>query len=401
MLDNKTIYFPAMSAGTQISALEKDIKHFKNEKSYRTYDDNSFFDYPYILISAGHNYKKNTAKIINYDLTKKDNILLGDSGGYQVATGVTPFTEKFRDDIFYWLENNTNYALNLDIPTWNLKSHETDEFKKRVLLSKKNFEYFMEHKSGSTKYMNVLQGRTLNELERWYDVIKDFYFEGGWGIGGSSPNLFLLFQSFFFLYEKGEFHKHAGKKALIHILGYSKIKNLYIILYLQQKLNELGIDIQITYDSSTPFLQAAYGRYVAFIRKEGVNYMSFLNSVIKEKQFINLDELLPCKCPLCIDITYKDIFQFTTETGFSSEFYYLLGNHNLYHFIQHKIVLERLLSLGNKDILATVFNVEDMRIFNFIDECFNVEKPTEYINRNRILLSKFFDELSISKKTFF
>lgn len=404
MLKNETIYFPAVSAGTQLTSLMKDARHPVSDKSFRVYSkkEDPVYSYNHLLISAGHQYKKDTAKIIDFDTSKgREYILLGDSGGYQIATNVIKYDESVRDKIFHWLEDNTNYAMNLDIPPWDLKQKDREEFLARAKQSNENFKYFYDKQTGKTKFMNVLQGRTIEQLQTWYDHVKEFHFDGGWGIGGAGVNIFYLLQSVFFLYEKGELDKFKGMDSLLHILGFSKLKYMYIIIYLQHKLNLLDVDITLTYDSSTPFLQASYGRFAIFSKKEGISYITFSNKVVKERQFINLDHMLPCDCPVCKNVSTKKLFSYMREDGFLSDFYYILGYHNLYSFIQHKKKLENLVALQNKDFLSTIFSTKDMQLFNFIDQCFESASPTKFINQHKIYLGKLIDEELGESMTFF
>ena len=57
-INNKTIYFPSISVGAQKEGLKKDFKHL-NGKSFRFYNKDTIYHYPYLLISAGHNYNIN------------------------------------------------------------------------------------------------------------------------------------------------------------------------------------------------------------------------------------------------------------------------------------------------------------------------------------------------------
>ena len=58
---------------------------------------------------------------------KKDTIIVGDSGGYQIGKGILKFDwENFkgksanamRDKILHWLELTADWSMVLDIPSW-------------------------------------------------------------------------------------------------------------------------------------------------------------------------------------------------------------------------------------------------------------------------------------------
>ena len=80
---SKFIYFPSFSAGAMGSSLAKNVK-LKNGLSIRFYSEEFPEKYRHtdILITAGHHYKKEDYK---NDLGLTDiNLVMGDSGGYQI-----------------------------------------------------------------------------------------------------------------------------------------------------------------------------------------------------------------------------------------------------------------------------------------------------------------------------
>jgi hypothetical protein len=401
MIKNRTIYFPAMGSGTQLISIKKDVKHIKNGMDFRNYSDNALIYHPYMLFSAGHLLKKiNFIKEVGIDLNK--NIVLGDSGGYQVATGVLKYTDAVRETIFNWLENNTSYAMNLDIPPWNLNDHDYNGYKKLALDSSKNFEYFHKNDSKKTKFMNVLQGRNLKTLNIWYDAVKDFDFEGGWGIGGTSINIFYVLQSLFFLYGKGEFKKYNNKKALIHVLGFSKASMMHYLMYFQAKLNNLGYNITITYDSSTPFIQASFGNYFISARKEGIDLCKISHTIPKNDEYINFNTELPCKCNICKDMTWGDLWSFLNDKkSFKTEFYYYVASHNFSVFLTYQRNIENLINIDNKTILNSYFSEREKRIFKIIDECFTKENPAEFLQTKKEICASIDLDAPIIRKEIF
>ena len=63
---------------------------------------------------------------------KKDTIVVGDSGGYQIGKGVLKFdwqnfkgqsANKMRDKILHWLELTADWSMVLDIPSWASDAH--------------------------------------------------------------------------------------------------------------------------------------------------------------------------------------------------------------------------------------------------------------------------------------
>src|SRR5690606_9104831 len=92
--------------------------------------DQGMFRYKFALYSAGHAYldeergRKYEPMIWN---RPDDTILLSDSGGYQIASGIlnfdwdggpgSPKNDKIREDILRWQEKISDIAMTLDIPT--------------------------------------------------------------------------------------------------------------------------------------------------------------------------------------------------------------------------------------------------------------------------------------------
>ena len=83
---SKFTYFPSFTAGAMGSSLAKNVK-LKNGLSIRFYSDEFPEKYRHreLLITAGHHYKDENYKD-TLGLTDK-NIIMGDSGGYQIASG--------------------------------------------------------------------------------------------------------------------------------------------------------------------------------------------------------------------------------------------------------------------------------------------------------------------------
>ena len=195
-------------------------------------DQKALFPYKWSLYSGGH---------ANLDLTKQDwsedmvrnrdpnTLLLGDSGGFQIAKGlwegewrdpnsaevqakiaeltalgvtetvnekgkkviINPLADyqkllanaqKKREQVLLWLDGIANYGMTLDIPTWVV--HDAFASSKcgitthseAVAATKYNNEYFMANrkgaKNGGTKFLNVLQGANHAEADDWYNTMK-------------------------------------------------------------------------------------------------------------------------------------------------------------------------------------------------------------------------------------
>jgi len=394
-MSNKTIYFPAINGGV-VSGFKNNSKHIKTNKSFRIYNSldtnkDKIYEYNKMLVSAGTFGNNNILK--NWEIDIDKNIVLGDSGGFQLATNKVEYSDKFREKIFNWLENNTNYAMNLDFPPYSLskisKNQQEIMFKERLDISVKNFKYFYDNKTGKTKYINILQGKTPDHLNMWFDNIKDFDFDGGWAIGSCiNEPVYNALLSFSLLLERGVLDKYKNKRfnkpILLHYLGYTTIKKIIPLFYLQKKLNENNINIHISFDSSSFSLSSAMGNYYTFHSITGMNAINFSNKYNTN----DMNEVdLPCECGVCKGLTYKELYSFYTKER-SIEFYMYLCAHNLKFFSNTKNRIEDIVNSSNNfNFLETIFDKGYITIFKTIDEMFNQDKPFEYIQSKNLELN--------------
>jgi queuine/archaeosine tRNA-ribosyltransferase len=251
---SKFIYFPSFSAGAMGSSLAKNVK-LKNDLTIRFYSEEFPEKYRHtdILITAGHHFKKDDYKN-DLGLTDK-NLVMGDSGGYQIASGAIKWDMSIRERIFKWLEHNSDIAMNLDIPP---KIKYEGMYEECLKISKDNFKYFADNQSGNTDFLNVVQGTNDLEYINWYNEMKDYPFQG-WAVGGGGRNVFAFMSGVMSLLQGGEHLKDTNK--YFHILGISKIKDFLMLNQLQKSLNEVDSNIVVTTDSSSPDRAVVFGSY--------------------------------------------------------------------------------------------------------------------------------------------
>lgn len=254
-MKNKFIYFPSVSAGAFGGYATKNNGISQHGINMRYYDKEFYGDdsYPYILLTAGHLYKDMNAKE-KFGI-KDDTLIMGDSGGFQIATGAIEYSEEIVDKILKWQEKNVDIGINLDIPT---RGTYKGKFKEALEISLRNFRYFEENRSNSDmKLLNVLQGDSRESCLNWYENVKDFNFDG-WSVGGIA-SLNVVIHKLLVLFQTGKIYQNEKNKYL-HFLGTSKISDIVLFTYIQKKLQELGSNLIITCDSSSPSLHAVFGR---------------------------------------------------------------------------------------------------------------------------------------------
>lgn len=257
--------------------------------------------YPANLYSAGHAHldptKSNEREVMIQSRNREKTVLIGDSGGFQAATGVLdfdwsdPMGQKAIDrriELLRWLEHTADYSMVLDWPAWAIDTpllpptlrhfdpttsplvRTDDAFHNCLNGTVWNNNFFIKHRvPGATKFLNVLQGRTIEEANEWYDAVTPFSdtrkhgeraFEG-WALGGSTggdPSLTarLLVR----LRDDGLLD---GSDRWIHVLGRSRLSTAVYLASLNRALaTHVNENIQISYDAASAFLYAVNGNYV-------------------------------------------------------------------------------------------------------------------------------------------
>lgn len=273
------IYIPSFDSGVAQYAGKRDFK-LKSGFSWRFWSDEfpKFYRHKYYLVSAGHNYKK-LDHIQQYDFPD-DMFIIGDSGGYQIASGVMEWDVKLRPTILKWLENNSTVSVNLDIPP--RKKYE-GKFYEALTQSHENFKFFADNRTGKSDFLNVLHGSDYTRYKHWYDKVSDIPFDG-WACGGSIGKLTAMMDWLIVLLEGGEFMKKNVK--YVHMLGASSVLDFLVLAQIQKSLVEIGSDTTITTDSSTPSRSTAYGYY--YVGADFKNLCFRYAAVPKWKEGMNL-----------------------------------------------------------------------------------------------------------------
>ncbi len=309
----------------------------------------------YGLTGVGKNKDKKFRDIINYP---KDKTLIGDSGGFQIASfkkrgevcNLTPI------DSLRWQEANCDVMMNLDVPP-NLDGNPTyEDFVKALDISVENFKLFeTERKRYNNLLLNVLHGETIPLLDLWYNKVKDFKFDG-FAIGIKPPwDPMLQAMGFMYLWEKGEFEKESCK--WIHFFGTSGKNVVPTLVYAASKLPNR---IRVSYDSSSYNIGSIYRTYYLPL-DQGPN-LSFGNKFAKTNPHL---KQLPCMCPVCKSI--GDVDELNRTDIYAGT---LISLHNLYQYIDYNNILNGIVNDKEKfmDYLKQVNNNEKtLMSIEFID----------------------------------
>jgi len=251
----------------------------------------SLFPYKWSLYSGGH---------ANLDLNKQDwsedmvrnrepgTVILGDSGGFQIAKGLwegdwkansgCPKAQKKRDAVLKWLDGVADYGMILDIPTWVIHDKKASAacqittLQEAVDATKYNNDYFMQHrkgvKNGGAKFLNVLQGDNHTSADQWYETMKEYcdpakypdtHFDG-WSMGGQNMcDVHLVLKRLVAL--RYDNLLQEGVHDWMHFLGTSKLEWAVLLTVIQRAVRKyVNPSFTISFDCASPFLATANGQ---------------------------------------------------------------------------------------------------------------------------------------------
>lgn len=262
---------------------EMEMLNFLNSKE-------GLFHYRWGLYSAGHadmDLSKFSGKDDMVRTREPNTVILGDSGGFQIAKGVwegdwknpsCPKAKKRRETVLEWLDHTADYAMTLDVPTWIVYDpHAVSKtgittYDEAVAATQYNNEYFIANrkgvKNGGAKFLNVLQGSTHAEADHWYELMKEYcdpkvYPENhfnGWGMGGQNMcSVTLILKRIVTLMEDGLLQE--GVHDWMHFLGTSKLEWAIVLTVIQNAIRKYhNPSLTISFDCASPFLATANGQ---------------------------------------------------------------------------------------------------------------------------------------------
>lgn len=240
--------------------------------------DKSLFYYKYNLYSAGHacldleKSKQSESMIWN---RSPGTVVLGDSGGYQIASGTGNVSFDWKDlkgkksnatrtQVLAWQEAICDAAMTLDVPTRAIGNSEKTgitSFQQCLDATLMNLKFIDKHRQGPDvcKFLNVLQGRSEEETDSWYDAVKGFECEG-WAFAG--VHAYGLYATLKRIIKLRDDKKLSKKQHWIHILGNTRLLNAGPFTQIQRALRK-SLDAPnfiVSYDSASSFLAVAKGQ---------------------------------------------------------------------------------------------------------------------------------------------
>ena len=279
----------------------------------------ALFPYKWSLYSGGH---------ANLDLTKPDasenmvrdrepgTVMLGDSGGFQIAKGLWEGdwransgcvkSQKRRAAVLKWLDGIADYGMTLDIPTWVVHDKKAGAacciytHADAVNATQFNNEYFIQHRrgvaEGGARFLNVLQGANHAEADDWYETMKHYcdpvkypgrHFDG-WGMGGQNMcDVHLILRRLVALRHDNLLQQ--GIHDWMHFLGTSKLEWAVLLTDIQRAVRRhINSQFTISFDCASPFLATANGQVYHEIDLEHNSKWTYrMSPLVDDKKYSN------------------------------------------------------------------------------------------------------------------
>jgi hypothetical protein len=243
-------------------------------------------------------------------------VLLGDSGGFQIATGVMkmdwtnakdpndPVRTQMCEKILRWLEHTAEWSMTLDIPAFaaveplSSKTGLT-EFSDTLDLSLLNLDYFVRNRvPGATKFLNVLSGTDEATSKEWYEGVKHFSdpkfvseaygdtertLEGYAFAGINMKDMACVLHRLLDLREDGLLEG----KDWIHFLGTGKLQWACYLTAIQRQLRKYdNPNITLSFDAASPFVNTAYGQTYAHNFFEPGKFGYFMDRAFDQQSLV-------------------------------------------------------------------------------------------------------------------
>lgn len=430
--DEFAVYLPAMQKH-YASAVDdnKLIKGREFPKGIKLTDLNfldpksKLWHYGYALYSAGQFTDAFPKACVVTNRDRKNTIVLGDSGGFQIGKGTLSGTEHLkravtsaevcelwrgsgdiRKWIVQWLEANSDYAMTIDMPLWaRYPSNSKTPFHKcsvqeLIDLSIENLEYIKLNSRGNTKWLNVLQGTTKQVSKQWWDAVKDFRM-GGWALAGNvgwRGGLGNVLRYVLTMRDDNAFDKGQD---WMHVLGVSQPIWAVLLTAVQRSIRKNcdNDKFRVSYDSASPF--QAGGRYQKVVR-----YPKFTKDVASWTMTMHEAPVNPIYAPTgsrfhfpypspvgdLLTLNHLNIRGGEFQRGaYDTVSNHLLTNHNVWVYVRSFLEANELTFMRASEAdKAVPQKLIDMCAF--IEHILGEDRWQEKLNRERLLFAEVFSK---------
>lgn len=304
----------------------------------------SLYHYKWGLYSAGHAtldpVKSDKVEAMVQKRDRSHNILVGDSGGYQIATGQIKMDwenlhgekwDTLRMNILRWLEHTADWSMTLDVPAFAAEpplSEKTGltKFQDTLDISVENLDYFVRNRvPGATKFLNVLSGSDVSNSRTWYKAVKHFSdkkfvkeaygneeltLEGYAFAGINMKNMTCVLERLCDLIDDDLLHD----KDWIHFLGTSRLDWAAYLTAVQRMVRKHhNPNITISFDCASPFLANAKGLTYSYNQYSHDRVTYSMDKAYDDHKYAGSDLKMPFSGPIMSNITVGDLCNFGDE----------------------------------------------------------------------------------------
>lgn len=340
--------------------------------------ENSYYHYPWGLYSGGHAHldpvKSDEREPMIQGRDRNKTMILGDSGGFQLATGVIkmdwsnakdpndPARTEFCNKILTWLEHTADWSMTLDVPAFAAVGKLSErtgltEFQDTLDISLLNLDYFMRNRTpGATKFLNVLSGSNEENSKQWYDAVKHFSnksfvqeaygdenrtLEGYAFAGINMKHMYSVLSRLLDLREDGLLEG----KDWIHFLGTGRLNWACHLTSIQRQLRKHdNPNITLSFDAASPFVNTAYGQTYTHNEFRAKRFGYFMDRAFDNKDMKGSKMPMPfAHSPIMNRLTVGDICVLghgdvnrngkETTTSWDTLSYALYMGHSVYNHI--------------------------------------------------------------------
>jgi len=340
--------------------------------------ENSYYHYPWGLYSGGHAHldpeKSDEREPMVQKRDRSKTMILGDSGGFQLATGVIkmdwsnakdpndPARTEFCGKILKWLEHTADWSMTLDVPAFAAVGKLSErtgltEFKDTLDISLLNLDYFMRNRTPeATKFLNVLSGSNEENSKEWYDAVKHFSnksfvqeaygdanrtLEGYAFAGINMKHMYSVLSRLLDLREDGLLEG----KDWIHFLGTGRLNWACHLTSIQRQLRKHdNPNITLSFDAASPFVNTAYGQTYTHNEFRAKRFGYFMDRAFDNKDMKGSKMPMPfAHSPIMDRLTVGDICVLghgdlnrngkETNTSWDTLSYALYMGHSVYNHI--------------------------------------------------------------------
>jgi hypothetical protein len=345
--------------------------------------DRGYYHYKWGLYSAGHAYldtkKSDVEEAMVQKRDRNHTMILGDSGGFQIATGVIkldwatvkgPGGDKLREQILRWLEHTSDWSMTLDVPAFaavgNLsKKTGLKRFEDTLDITVHNLNYFIKNRvPGATKFLNVLSGSSPDTSKTWFDAVIPYSIPACVEGMGYEPERTLEGYAFAGINMKHmpsvlnrmidlrEINGFEGKDW-IHFLGIGRLDWACYLTSIQRQLRKhYNPDITVSFDAASPYVATAYGLCYNYNSFDSKRLTYQMDKAVDQKDMKGSQLAMPFQSPIMDRLVVGDLCVLGDKdpnkngkigkTSWDTFSYCLYMSHNVYNHIQSVQEINRL-----------------------------------------------------------